>query len=290
LRLDDHFLRDFRCHVLILLTALLSCGESQTTFGEICNGQPGLRLLVKYQFARDRVTGGMSVLQDLSGLLAIDGTCRYWAEDATETDVWNTVRTGVLDRATAEDVARRVRYGRWPDGGFHWVAPTCFDCTTRNVSDGRNVVRCTGLCEEAPNGLGLIFAEADLIRRELWDAGVPAAGPLMVRADDYREQPLALSQESVAWPAKTVDLESIAVKAGSPAFATTLGTRVDDAQDTKALRMVRDAYQKRGKRVWFWGWIPIRRDAPVAGSPEFVVFVRDWVPFEGPAGEIPLTW
>jgi hypothetical protein len=221
--------------------------------------------------------------------LAVDGTCRYFANFHGGETGWPEVHSGALTPAQLDAVLKRMRFTKWPTLGNAGGGNPDLDHYALSLwSDGQHVVTCTDACRAGD--VEAMSTESQHATEELWRAGKPWDGPVrisMVRDGTSMRLPAAVAA-AVPWPLTwSVDAAVLPQTGTYPSGG--MGLLVDGASDAEALRSLRRRFQDGTAGNWWYGFIPIK-ERPELESYDFILHVRDAVPYEDRGGLIPLTW
>ena len=215
-------------------------GGDATAAVRLCDGTVGPRLV-------HLNTGGGPLWPTFSfsgayghAFFVIDGTCRYWVGGS----YLKGIRTGLLLPARADQIAAELQVAAFArlKGTSSLAAP---DASTRLLSDGVNVIGCTGDCTQSPTGstpteYQQAFQRLQGILDELFTTGTPAMLPIRVIAvePDFDSGPV------VAWPLTWSPSEIMVGALSNP--PPSAGRLITSATELTALRQLRQTAADRG--------------------------------------------
>jgi hypothetical protein len=222
------------------------------------------------------------------GAFWIDGRCQFWVHDfpfdlATIRGVpWPVVRTGKLTPADAERIATSLGYATWAARDGQPAVTWGFDAASIVFSDGRHIVKIGTLCTGCE---GKIPADMEQIQngyrntvKELMVRGTNVVGPLRVTCVKVSVP----SRTTVPWPL-TLDKDTLANGSSSEI--------VSSSDEIALLQQLRSEFQGGDMT---WGDIPIKSSDSVSIGPlpmsDYLLQVRDTLPFEKPGGGFDLKW
>ena len=99
----------------------------------------------------------------------------------------------------------------------------------------------------------------------------------------------AAAAMAVAWPL-SLPLDSAVLPPSEGRYPVGgMGLLVNNPNDLSDLRAIRRAFQDLPEGAWWYGFVPIKASAD-ASRYDFILHMRDAVPYEDTRGRIPLTW
>ena len=273
------------CRAVFALLVLVGCGsrsEPAVPPRTICDGSDDLR------FWAGVTGGGMTAVEhdvlfeNGASFFLIDGRCRFWVKPAE--NIFEEVRSGVLDPGTLAELADDFRYDHWPElEGSYFGDVAAFDADNIGFMDREVAISCAANClgDSTPPDVVAMREAYVAWSTRLWETGEAVSGDLRANAVEHSRPPEDWSREwrPVPWPA-SVPIESFAVPEGGgrPPIVVLSGP------DADALRVLRREFLD-GEHG----------DFPSAGhsmlisdtdGPLYFVNVRDTTPFEDERGVI----
>ncbi len=262
-------------------------GTSESGRRPIYDGTSGLRLIA--QDWAPRPGPGVVLFFDLTGLVAVDGNCRFWIQDFGTADRFASIRTGILDREMEKRVAADFLYIRlgelakvWPDTIGN------VDFGRLGISNGKDVLVCNGTCgfDENPPEVKRLHGNHRKLLEDLFKIGKPVGGNLRMTVLDIREDTRP-NDKWVEWPLKW-DPERIAVRNDGRQHVGS-STLITDPEEIEILRTPgsKQRWMVDGTQIQAF---EVRRKESGPGFTEFVVYIRDTVPFENERGLVDMIW
>lgn len=244
----------------------------------LCDGSDALRLV--YSSSGGFVSPAFGFTNPYGhSFLAVDGKCRYFAED----NYMLGILSGTLTTADAEQLSADLHWNdldSWASYGLNKDAP-CPDSSVISLAKAKASAGCSCGCDPAaPSGLGDALAKAQSWLQKLEAIGKPLDGPVsavitdasMGKAPRQPELDWPLARAIDAIPNLIVDLADTKLWMGAGPWA-----RFDDAADYTKLRELRRTTVTSDPRgPDFAGQAVLIRDH----GKEYDLFVRDELPAE----------
>ncbi len=273
---------------LILVASCAGATDPPVETPQICDGQPSLKLF--FRLAAGFIPPPSGLHYENGGtFLAVDGQCRYFTNYHRELTGWPEVRTGTLGPSKVDHLVRRLRVSRWANIGDANGGNPNYDHHVLSLwTDGKNVATCLDACEAAE--VKSMSAETEIAAKELWTSGKPNDGPVrisMIRDGTLMRQASA-NENAVAWLLK-MDLDSVLLPPSGMYATGGMGMLVEDPDDFAALKSMRRHFQDGAATNVSFDFIPIKR-TPEAARYDFILHIRDAIPYEDTRGLIPLKW
>ena len=294
----------FRIFVVIL-SSWSACDSSSGTAREggsasdggvgaarLCNGSAELRLAV--MISPGRTGAEQTLFTDIGGLIAVTGECKFWSQDYGRAERLPALRTGTLSREDENRIAKDLLFSRLPELGKNWPQTSgIFDADDTFVSDGRNMLTCTGFCNSPTNPKEVQKIPEMHIKwmEELVMKGSPVVEQrLRATILDLRGGALSRSfREVPEWPLNW-DPATKSVREGvDPGYSSPgYSLLIDKPEEIKALRYFGVA--NGGTPLSFGVQVDFRRKGEDSFISSFAIVMRDMVPFEDERGLIDLHW
>jgi hypothetical protein len=256
----------------LALAALAACGDDAPSDPPrtLCDGSSGLRLAVQTIVRPDGLEGTQVLYDNGADFLFVGGDCQYYVQPGDS--ITAEVHAGVLDAATAAELAADLHYDAWPRLTRTRHGQTADAPAPLTLHDGANVFDCYNNCSDDQDvELRYLPSRAHTWMTRLWEEGGAVSTPvrIMVVAQDFPD-----SDPAVTWPLAT----PLADLAFPPGTSLGLGEGVlFDEDDASALRAVRAPNREGAIGT-------VVEDASV----RYWLYLRDTTPFEDASGLVPV--
>ncbi len=251
----------------------------------ICDGSDDLRVMVAaVEPSSERLFEGHRVLFENGSYVLVDGHCRFWVKPAE--NMFEEVRSGVLDTATLAEFIADLRYDDWPAlQGSYPSDPSVEGAEDLIFVDRETSVTCVsnGLLTSTPAEVVAMREAQSLWKARLWAAGVAVTGDVRVSVLEY----LRNASWTESWPpghwSASVSIDTLAVPPDGWATVDYGEGALLTGADADALRALRADYLRRAPDGF--AVIPGASIAVQDGTgPIYFVNVRDTTPFEDARG------
>lgn len=261
-----------------------STGEPTTgdEWATICDGSDDLRLAMV-------LGGGGQIENELERALGfrylyVLGTCEYYVLPQLEGVRWPDARTGVIDKATEEQLSLAIDYGGLAAIAGSWSTDGVFDASTLVISDGTVSVACYAGCEQGPAAAQALWIENKLWIDQLWEQGEPLAGALRISV--VGSPGAAMDADAEPWPLAAEPWSLAAEESLDSNYPT---VRIDAGPDLETLRELRQKYREDDQQpfnsLYMHGHLQFH---DMAGVDLFRVWIRDSLPIEDDSGHVAL--
>lgn len=270
--------------------------NSLPTERAICDGSSALRFGAAIPLTHGQAPYASGLFWEL-GLtyILINGRCEYvtWSKDpATGAGTWAPVRTGVLDKAAAGELAEAFSYSEWAAlQGFH--QPSAGETMARGTArlflfDGEHHVVCQTPCAAAAPRVQQAAERMNTWVKRLYAEGEDLDGPVRLRVFEVDASRMPRVQWPLTRPVATFVTPHNPLCASGGSYpdcpTNTYGSahRIDDADELAALRSLRPGLAGRADYAAEAGNVP--HENPTR---EYRFAFRDVTPFENDDGQVP---
>jgi hypothetical protein len=255
----------------------------------VCNDSSTVRIHARVELPRS--SPQVAIFQEIGErALWIDGKCNFWVHDylvdltKVRGHAWPVVRTGTLTRAEADDIGRRLETSTWAERDGQPPQTVGFDAPWIDFTDGQHVVRvgllCTGCEGRIPPDMERLQSAFFKVLQELSARAVPpeSFSPLRVTCVSAGIP----AHEVVKWPLRLA-IDSVAASGHSQL--------IDSADEVARLTELRKTFQGGNGE---WDDVAIATeggaDGGVLSRADYLLQIRDTLPFEAATGGFPLQW